>query len=215
MLKKIQKKIQEDNGNAVIVLGLMLIIATLLVGGMLLDVTKAHQMKNSYIDSARKATQTAIRHQNTEGYLIAEAAGEAFYFYEKLARPDIISDGYMSSCDDTRNIELSIYFMDENFERGSHVATIDSSQINNSDNYRSVTTKMRVNGQPLTPAIRAQIQNERYTGVEMELTESTPNVILPGATTLTGLDSENVRCQRIGVKAGASQLLGDMSGEYN
>lgn len=215
MLNKLKRKVQEDNGNAVIVLGLILIIATLFVGGLLLDVTKAHQMKNSYTDSARKATQTAIRHQNTEGHLIAEAAGEAFYFYEKVARPDIINDGYMSSCDDTRNIQLSVYFMDDDFERGSHVATINSNQIYNSDDFRSVTNKMRVNGHALTPAIRAQIQNEGYTGVEMELTESTPNVVMPGATTLSGLDGDNVKCQKIGIKSGASQLIGDVSGRYN
>lgn len=204
----------EDKGNSIIVLGLMLIMATLIVGGMLLDVTKAYQMKSSYVDSARKATQTAIRHQNTEGYLMAEAAGEAFYFYEKVARPSIINEGYMSSCDTPRNVKLSVYFMDKDFNRGTHVATINSNQITTSDTYSSITSKMKVNGTTITPVLRSQIVNKKYKGVEMELTETTPNVILPGALTIAGLTKDDMKCQQIGVKSGASQLIGDKDGLF-
>lgn len=214
MINKFKRKMNEDKGNSIIVLGLMLIMATLIVGGMLLDVTKAYQMKSSYVDSARKATQTAIRHQNTEGYLMAEAAGEAFYFYEKVARPSIINEGYMSSCDTPRNVKLSVYFMDENFERGSHVATINSNQITSSDTYKSITSKMKVNGNAVTPVLRSQIENKEYKGVEMELTETTPNVILPGALTIAGLTKDDMKCQQIGVKSGASQLIGDKDGLF-
>lgn len=213
MINIIKKRMKEDSGNAVMVLGLILIIATLFVGGLLLDVTKAHQMKNSYVDSARKATQTAIRRQNTEGHLTIDAAGEAVYFYEKVARPSIIKDGYMSSCDENRNVQISIYFMDDNFNRGSHVATINSNQVYSSDNYKSIANKMRVNGNPLSSQLELDIQNAKYTGVEMELTETTPNVILPAAKKLSDITGEDSKCQKLGVKSGASQLIG-ISGKY-
>lgn len=213
MINIIKKRMKEDSGNAVMVLGLILIIATLFVGGLLLDVTKAHQMKNSYVDSARKATQTAIRRQNTEGHLTIDAAGEAVYFYEKVARPSIIKDGYMSSCDENRNVQISIYFMDDNFNRGSHVATISNNQVYNSDDYKSIANKMRVNGRPLSRQLELDIQNAKYTGVEMELTETTPNVILPTAKKLSDITGEDSKCQKLGIKSGASQLIG-ISGRY-
>lgn len=213
MIKKIIKKSKEDKGNSVIVLGILLIMATLLVGGMLLDISKAYQMKSSYIDSARKATQAAIRHQNSAGFLKAEAAAEAILVYENIARPSVIKDGYMTSCDDNRNVVITIYFMEDEFTRGSHVVTINSNQVNNSDTVDDIMGKMKING-AVASNQRAAIEAKRYTGIEMELNETTPNVILPGAVTISGLDPNDIKCQTIGVKAGASQFVGSTD-EYN
>lgn len=208
MIKKFIKKSKEDKGNSIIVLGILLIMATLLVGGMLLDISKAYQMKSSYIDSARKATQAAVRHQNSAGFLKAEAAAEAILVYENVARPSVIKDGYMTSCDDNRNVLITIYFMEDEFTRGSHVVTINSNQVNESDTVDDIMGKMKING-----AVAA-IEAKRYTGIEMELNETTPNVILPGATTIAGLNADDLKCQTIGVKAGASQFVGKTD-EYN
>lgn len=213
MIKKIIKKSKEDKGNSVIVLGILLIMATLLVGGMLLDISKAYQMKSSYIDSARKATQAAIRHQNSAGFLKAEAAAEAILVYENIARPSVIKDGYMTSCDDNRNVVITIYFMEDEFTRGSHVVTINSNQVNNTDTVDDIMGKMKING-AVASNQRAAIEAKRYTGIEMELNETTPNVILPGAVTISGLDPNDIKCQTIGVKAGASQFVGSTD-EYN
>lgn len=213
MIEKFIKKSKEDKGNSVIVLGILLIMATLLVGGMLLDISKAYQMKSSYIDSARKATQAAIRHQNSEGFLKAEAAAEAILVYENVARPSVIKDGYMTSCDDNRNVVITIYFMKDEFTRGSHVVTINSNQVNNSDTVDDIMGKMKING-AVASNQRAAIKAKKYTGIEMELNETTPNVILPGATTIAGLNADDLKCQTIGVKAGASQFVGKTDG-YN
>ena len=214
MVNKVIQKTKEDKGNAVIVLGILLVIATLLVGGMLLDISKAYQMKSSYIDSARKATQTAIKHQNSSGFLKAEAAAEAILVYENIARPSVIKDGYMTSCEDDRNVTITVYFMKDGFTRGDHVVTIDSNQVNESDNINNIIDKMKINDMPVSNQLRQAIESNKYTGIEMELNETTPNVILPGAVTISGLDPNDIKCQTIGVKAGASQFVGSTD-EYN
>jgi len=219
MLSKVKGKISKDDGNAVIVLGIILIIAALLVGGMLLDISKAYQLKASYTESARKATQSGISQQNAGGYLKAEAAAEAVRVYETIARPASIKEGYMSSCSSNRNVLITITFMKEGFIPGSHVITINSNQVQDiSDpnlSRQNIINKMRVNGQQMTASHRRAIENSQYTGIEMVLEESTPNVILPGATTLSGLDVDDLNCQKIGIKAGASQFIGDIDGNYN
>lgn len=204
MINEFIKKAKKDNGNAVIVLGILLVMATLLVGGVLLDISKAYQMKSSYVDSARKATQTAIRHQNTEGFLKAEAAAEAIRMYENVARPSVIKDGYMTSCDENRNVSITVYYMKDGFTRGSHSVTINSNQISPGDTVDNIIHKLG-----LSNTVRRNIELAKYTGVEMELNENTPNVILPGATTIAGLNGNDLMCQVIGVKAGASQFMGE------
>ena len=203
MINKFIEKSKKDGGNAAIVLGILLIMVTLLVGGMLLDISKAYQMKSSYVDSARKATQTAIRHQNTEGFLKAEAAAEAIRMYENVARPSVIRDGYMTSCEASRNVSITVYYMKDGFTRGTHSVTIDSNQISPSDSVDNIINKLG-----LSNAVRRNIEMARYTGIEMELNETTPNVILPGATTIAGLRGNDLKCQVIGIKAGASQFVG-------
>lgn len=209
MFNYLKRKMKEDKGNAVIVLGFVLIMATLLVGGMLLDVSKAYQMKSSYHDSALKATQTAVRHQNSSGFLKAEAAAEAIRVYENVSRPSVIKEGYMSACSLPRNVKITVYFMKDEFTRGSHTITINSNQVNNHDSLDSILSKARVNGLTITNTRRNSIEAYKYTGIEMELYETTPNVLLPGALTISGSDGDDMRCQKIGVKAGASQYIGE------
>lgn len=205
MIKKIMNKAKEEKGNAVILLGLILIMVCLFVGGMLLDISKAQQMKSSYIDSATKAVQAGVSQQNSSGYLTAEAAAQAIIVYENVARPSVIKTGYMSSCDNPRNVEITVFYMGDKFAKGSHKVTINSSNVSPSDTIQNILTKAKLNGQAITPARKKYIEDGKYTGLEIELTESTPNVILPGATTISGLDGSNLKCQKIGIQAGASQ----------
>ena len=205
MIKKIMNKAKEEKGNAVIILGLILIMVCLFVGGMLLDISKAHQMKSSYIDSATTAVQAGIRQQNSSGYLTAEAAAQAILVYENVARPSVIKPGYMSSCDNPRRVEINVYYMGDKFAKGAHKITINSSNVSPSDTIQNILTKAKLNGQSITPARKKYIEDGKYTGLEIELTESTPNVILPGATTISGLDGSNLKCQQLGIQAGASQ----------
>ena len=76
MFRKIKDKTKNDDGNPMFVLGLMLIAVSLLVGGVMLDITKAYQFKTSYVEAAKKATQAGIRIQDSEGYLTSESIVE-------------------------------------------------------------------------------------------------------------------------------------------
>ena len=60
MFTKLKQKIKNDKGNAVVVLGLMLIVVSLAVGGMMLDISKAYQFKSSYVEAAKKSTHSAM-----------------------------------------------------------------------------------------------------------------------------------------------------------
>lgn len=220
VINKIIKRSKEDKGNAVILLGLLLIMVTLLIGGMLLDISKAYQMKSAYVDSARKATQAAVSQQNSEGYLTAEAAVEAMRVYETVARPSVIKDGYMTQCKNEadpatgkRNVPITVYFMkrtSQGFVRGTHSITMNSRDIRTGDSLAILLNRAGV-----TNNTRKNIENSRYIGVEMELTESTPNVLLPRASAIAGTESGvDLKCQMLGVKAGASQFIGKTN-QYN
>lgn len=209
MLNRILKRTKADNGDAIMVLGIMLIAATLVIGGMLLDLSKAFQMKSSYNDAAQKATQAGIRYQNSEGYLMAESIAETLRVYETIARPSIINDGFMSFCatveDPTRNIPITIRLVMEEFDPiqpTDFSITVNSNQINPADTVDTILARIGVN-----PAI---IKNGKFKGLEMTLTESTPNVILPSAAKIGGVPEADVspRCQTLGIRAGASKYTG-------
>lgn len=204
------KNLNKDDGNAVIVLGIMLIIATLTVGAMLLDLSKAFQLKSAYNDAARKATQSAIRHQNTEGYLTAEAIGEAIRAYEVDTRPAVINDGnYMSACKGQEGkVEIKVRAMKDGFVIGQ-TYSINRDRIRSTDTAEDIINKIP---QLSNRSNKDKFERDHYLGVEIELHESTPNVILPNAALLIGdkttANKTNIKCQLLGVKAGASQYIG-------
>lgn len=216
MLKRIVRRSKEDNGNAVIILGLMLIMALLLVGGLLLDVSKAYQMKSSYIDAAKKATQTAIMEQSSDGFLRPESAGLLISTYENVTRPSVVNrDGYFSKCENyqDKDVSLEVWFTDEagNSKRAGN--PILRSNINHNDSTRQIIDKMGIIG-----ATKNKIINQKNTGITLKVTEGTENVILPGAFSITQSDTEsatNMKCQKMEIAAKANIFLGDSEGKYD
>lgn len=217
MLNKIKQRSGKDDGNSIIILGIMLIMATLLIGGMLLDISKAFQMKSSYVDAARKAAQAGVREQNTQGFLKAEAAAEAIRVYENIARPSVIKDGYMSHCNKEsigRDVDITVYFMyggtnngyaDNTFVRGPHSITMNNKDVRPGDELSDLMTKLN-----LSYTTKIAIQDAKYKGIEIEVVEETPNVILPGASKISLTDNNiDFNCQLLGIREGASQYIGE------
>lgn len=204
MFRKLKERTKEDEGNAIIMLGLMLIIALLIVGGLLLDVSKAYQIKSSYIDAARKATQAAVMEQSTTGHLKIEAAGALVKTYEHVTRPSVINkDGYFSKCDG-HEVRLDIYMGKDDGsgrkDKSEKVGEIYRSQILEKDSVHQILGKINWVGN-----MKSDIPLKRYTSIELVLTEGTENVILPSAFKISGgKDGDNFdSCQKmtIGAKA--------------
>lgn len=222
MIARIIKRRKEDNGNATIILGIMLLMVLMLVGGLLLDISKAHQLKSSYVDAAKKATQAAVMEQNSRGYLKADAAAEAIRVYEKIVRPSIVKpDGYFSKCKNygDHDVELRAVFYKDNV-RGNEF-TIKRSQVNNvSDTAeaeaqrKDIAELMGLNDEGL----KAIIYDNNYDSIQLEVLEGTENTILPGAFALTQGDEEsqaNMKCQQMMIAGKANIFFGDNEGKYN
>lgn len=214
MMNKIVKRSKEDKGNAVIILGLMLIMALLLVGGLLLDVSKAHQLKSSYIDSAKKATQTAIMEQTPDGYLKPTAAGSAILTYEKTNRPAVVNTtGYFSKCEDygDNEVVLKATFVKENGTEG-HSYSITRASASGYNTAGNLSSRLGI-----TNTVGRDIINSQYTSIKLEVTEGTQNVILPGAFSITQADSakvDSMRCQQMDIAARANIFTGSTD-KYN
>lgn len=222
MIARIIKRRKEDNGNATIILGIMLLMVLMLVGGLLLDISKAHQLKSSYVDAAKKATQAAVMEQNSRGYLKADAAAEAIRVYEKVIRPSIVKpDGYFSKCKNygDHDVVLRAVFYKDNV-RGNEF-TIKRSQVNNvSDTAepeaqrKDIAELMGLNDEGL----KAIIYDNNYDSIQLEVLEGTENTILPGAFALTQGDEEsqaNMKCQQMMIAGKANIFFGDNEGKYN
>lgn len=214
MLNKIRKRSKEDKGNAIIMLGIMLIMALLLVGGMMLDLSKAYQLKSSYVDSARKATQAAIMEQTPDGYLRPEAAGKAIYVYENVARAAVINkEGFFSRCTDYGDdqINIRVTFMTENGAEG-HSFSIKRSNVDDTDDESSIMQKLG-----MTSSMKRAISGSKYESLKLEVTEGTENIILPGAFAISQADEEaqkNARCQQMEISAKANVFFGETD-QYN
>ena len=209
MFNRIMKRTKEDKGNAVILLGIMLIMVLLLVGGLLLDVSKAYQLKSSYVDSARKATQAAIMEQTPDGYLKPEAAGQALYVYENVARAAVVKKGsYFSKCEDygDSEINIKITFIESKAGSNDYPVTISRSQVFDSDGKVSLTSKLG-----LTGSVKRSIINGKYESIRLDITEGTENVILPGAFAISQASDEskaNAKCQKMAISAKANVFVG-------
>ena len=207
MFRKLKKRTKEDEGNAIIILGLMLIIALLIVGGLLLDVSKAYQIKSSYIDAARKATQAAVMEQSTTGHLKVEAAGALVKTYEHVTRPSVINkDGYFSKCEGygEDKVRLDIYMGKDDGsgrkDKSEKVGEVYRNQIGENDSVSQIIGKIKWMG-----TMKSDIPSKRYTSIELVVTEGTQNVILPSAFKIAGNKGEDNfdSCQKmtIGAKA--------------
>lgn len=207
MFKKFKRRTKEDEGNAIIILGLMLIMALLLVGGLLLDVSKAYQIKSSYIDAARKATQAAVMEQTTTGHLKAESAGALIKTYEHVTRPSVINtSGYFSKCADYNedDVELIVYMGKDDGsgkkDTSERVGSIKRNQVGTHDSISQITEK-------IFGGNKSEIPAGQYTSIELVVVEGTQNVILPSALRIAGDRSEekynSMSCQMmtIGAKA--------------
>lgn len=222
MIARIIKRTKEDNGNAIIILGIMLLMVLMLVGGLLLDVSKAHQLKSSYVDAAKKATQAAVMEQDSRGYLKADAAAEAVRVYEKIIRPSIVNpDGYFSKCKDYEDDDVvlrAVFYKDD--VRG-YEFTIKRSQVNNVSDTAEAETQRKNIAELMglnTTTVRDNIYDEKFDSIQLEILEGTENTILPGAFALTQGDEEsqaNMKCQKMKIVGKANIFVGDKNGKYN
>lgn len=230
MVNYMKRKISSDKGNAMVVIGITLIVAVLLIGGMITDLSKAHQLKSSYIDAAQKASQIAIREQTSDGFLMPKAASKLIYEYENNTRLSIfgsgyidnvnpVNDGVLAGCDSNDRV-ITVYMT-----RGQGVYYKGQNDIANADVNRYVVGSMRLDEargateEAIESALgldnvkKLQILNGKYTSINVEINEATPNMVLPGAFAVSGGDANSMMCQTLGIKAGASQFTG-LTGEY-
>ena len=223
MIARIIKRRKEGDGNATIILGIMLLMVLMLVGGLLLDISKAHQLKSSYVDAAKKATQAAVMEQNSRGYLKADAAAEAIRVYEKIVRPSIVKpDGYFSKCKNygDHDVVLRAVFYKDNV-RGNEF-TIKRSQVKNNVSDTAEAEAQRKDIAELMglndEGLKAIIYDNDYDSIQLEVLEGTENTILPGAFALTQGDEEsqaNMKCQQMMIAGKANIFFGDKEGKYN
>lgn len=222
MIARIIKRTKEDSGNEVVILGIMLLMVLMIVGGLLLDISKAYQLKSSYVDAAKKATQAAIMEQDSRGYLKADAAAEAVRVYEKIIRPSIVNpNGYFSKCEDYGDDDVvlrAVFYKDD--VRG-YEFTIKRSQVNNV----SDTAEAEIQRENIAklmglniPTVREEISKKKFDSIQLEVLEGTENTILPGAFALTQGDEEsqaNIKCQQMMIVGKANIFVGDKGGKYN
>lgn len=210
MFRKIKNRIKRDDGNATIMLGIMLIVCLIVVGGMMLDFSKAQHLKSSYVDAAKKATQSATMKVNSRGYLKAESIGVAISNYETVMRPDVVNtDGYFSKCKeyDEDDVELKITLTGP---EGSRNFSIMRSQVGmGSPDY--------INSM-VPSSIKSEIDRGSFrpTEIQLNVTEGTENTVLPTAFKLTkNPNSDGMKCQKLNIAAKATIFLGDEGDRFD
>lgn len=210
MSKMFNRRKSSDKGNAVMVLGIMLIAACLMVGGIMLDLTKAYQIKSSYIDAAKKATQAGAMEQNTDGFLSPNSVGRAVYVYEKVARPAVINpNGYFAKCSNYPPEEVSLKITLRGKKGDLVVATIPRTGV--SGDYKAITNAY------VSDSMKGTIQKNKYEEILLEVEEGTENVILPGAFRINQskrAEVEDLKCQRLKIAARGNVFIGEKSGIY-
>lgn len=220
MFKKITKRTKEDKGNAVIILGIMLIMASLLVGGIILDISNAYQLKHSYINAARKATQSGMRYQNSQGYLTGKAAAETIRVYENIARPAIMNKKTnpdeqpwsFSYCNESgeqgRNVELQITFSDSEINASPLTYSVFSKSIAGKDTVEAIAQSLGIRSET--------VEAGKYRNIKLMVTEATRNAILPGISRATAIGGGVgiSKCQNMEIAARARQFVGEEDGEF-
>lgn len=230
MFTKLRNKTKSDEGNPIFILGIILIAVSLLVGGIMLDLTKAYQFKSSYIEAAKKATQAGIRIQDSEGNLTTGAIVETIRVYETISRPSVMKvskDSYMSRCQvggkksgvyapRDITIQLGTVSEDGSVRIGSEIENLNLDNMKYiRDNYIAnpgAYSAQKINSEirsvfPEIDKLKKQVASNQYNYIHMEIYESTPNTILPGAFAISGGNKDSILCQRLGVQASASQYI--------
>lgn len=212
---KLKRRMKKDDGNAAIVLGILLITSLLVVGGLLLDISKAYQLKSSYVDAGKKATQAAVMKQDSEGHLLPEAAGEAILRYETIKDSSVIKKGSaLSKCSThgDRDVIYKVYFKKE----GNFV-----------DRFIGEIPRYAVAGktaQGITDILLPNPEDQRliraegkYTSIRLDVTEATQNIILPGAFSMAQISkdkTQSMQCQLLDISTRANVFIGE-DGKYD
>lgn len=217
MFRRIKSRINRDDGNATIVLGIMLIVCLIVVGGMMLDFSKAQHLKSSYVDAAKKATQSATMKVNSRGYLKSESIGVAISNYETVMRPDVVNtDGYFSKCEnyDEDDVELTITLTERD----------NLGNIIQKDDFSIMRSQVGM-GSPdyinsmVPSSIKSKIDDRgsfRPTEIQLNVTEGTENTVLPTGFKLTkNPNSDGMKCQKLEIAAKATIFLGDEGDRFD
>lgn len=212
---KLKRRIKDERGNATIVLGILLITSLLLVGGLLLDISKAYQLKSSYVDAGKKATQAAVMKQSSEGFLLPEAAGEAILRYESIKNSSVIKKGSaLSKCsthgDD--KVIYRVYFKKEGNSVDIFIGEIPRTRVAGKT-AQGITDVLIPNRED-----QKLIRTSGYKSIRLDVTEATQNVILPGAFTLTKApdgEAESMQCQLLNISARANIFIGNKEETYD
>lgn len=223
MISKFLKRKKEDNANGAFVLGLMLIMALMLVGAIMFDLSKAYQLKSSYINTARKAAQAAIMKQSTEGYLTYEAAGEAVKTYEMIRDTVINRGNSFSECVDEDSIIYKVSYVEVRDDKTERVVSGEVSRSAIDEISRNVNRDIsKVAPKEISALMGIQpndsrVHNGRFRELRIELEEGTENIMLPGAFKInqSGDEAANrMKCQKLSIASKAEIFLGDTDGEY-
>ena len=211
------KKIKSDKGNSTFILGIMLIFVLLLVGGIMLDFSKAQSLKTAYIDAGRKATQAGIMEQDSRGYLRKSSVAKTLITYENLARPySIKRDGYLSKCsnygpnDVVLTVKVSGPSGSKDFSiKRSQVQTVNA-ELDESGSARDAlraAEKSLANSVPIS-------STDKFNKIQLNVTEGTENLVLPVGFKLTG-GGDGMKCQKLDIAVKATTFTGDKNETYD
>lgn len=75
---KLRKKMQSDDGAAVTILALALLVLFLFISVFMVDFVKNSQIKSDYTEIGSRATEAALIHQNGVGGLLPDESAQAF-----------------------------------------------------------------------------------------------------------------------------------------
>ena len=218
MFSKIIKKMKKDNGDASFILGLMLILLLLLVGGILLDFSKAYQLKGAYVDSARKATQSAIMEQNSRGYLKETSIARAVITYENISRAYSVNrDGVLAKCPNYGDAQvlLTVTLFDKSGDqRKFSINRANVPRLNNAIDMSPQQIKQaeKAVAEMIAPSLRQELKRSngfRPIEIQLDVVEGTQNLILPAALTLNGANGNGAKCQMLTISEKATIFQGE------
>lgn len=87
MVTKIKKRLKSNRGNAILIMGLAIFGLILLMSIFFVDLSKNIYVRNNYTQMAQRATQTALKQQNSIGGLTPKAAEAVIKEYLEEREP--------------------------------------------------------------------------------------------------------------------------------
>ncbi len=84
MIKKLKSRLRSDRGNAILILGLAILVIIALVTGLMADVAKSVQARHEYSSLAQKAALNGLKEQNSRGGMNYKAIESTVREYMKL-----------------------------------------------------------------------------------------------------------------------------------